>query len=131
MALIASENPRLTNWLKREMWAEQGYCRLAVVANEAAATTYKTGTVLGKVTASGKYVQYDNAATTGEEVAAGVVIEEAELEAGVDKTVLVLVKGPAIAADGGLVFKDGTVQGDKDAAYADLEAAGINVDKQL
>lgn len=131
MALIASENPRLTNWLKRELWAEQGFCRLAVVANEAAATTYKSGTVLGKVTATDKYVQYDNAAADGSETAAAVVIEEAELEAGTDKTVLVLVKGPAIVADGGLVFADGTIQADKDAAYADLEAKDINVDTQL
>lgn len=128
MALIASENPRLTNWLKREMWAEQGFCRKAVVANEAAATTYESGTVLGLVTADDKYVRYDDTATDGSETAAAIVIEEAELEAGTDKTVLVLVKGPAIVADGGLVFKDGV---DKAAAYASLEDKDINVDTQL
>lgn len=128
MALIASDTPRLTNWLKREMWAEQGFCRLAVVANEAAATTYTSGTVLGKVTATGKYVQYDDTAVDGSETAAAVVIEEVALEAATDKTVLVLVKGPAIVADGGLVFITGA---DKAAAYASLEAKDINVDTQL
>lgn len=128
MTLIARDNPRLSNMLKRELWSEQGYCRKAVTVNEAAAVDYKIGQVLGKVTASGSYVQYDDAAETGEETAAAVVLEDVSVPAGTDTTVLVLVKGPAIVADGGLVFKAGV---DEDAAKAQLEALGINVDTQI
>lgn len=39
----------------------------------AAAGVLEAGTVLGKITASGKYVAYDNTANDGSEVAAGVV----------------------------------------------------------
>src|SRR5690554_8127175 len=103
MTLIARDNPRLSNMLKRELWAEQGYCRLAVTVNEASAIDYKIGQVLGKVTADGKYVQYDDAAEDGSETAAAVVLQDISIPAATDTTVLVLVKGPAIVADGGLV----------------------------
>jgi len=128
MTLIARENARLSNMLKRELWSEQGYCRLAVTVNEAAAVDYKIGEVLGKVTASEKYVQYDDTASTGEETAAAVVIQDISVPAATDTTVLVLVKGPAIVADGGLVFKTGA---DEAAAKVQLEALGINVDTQI
>ena len=35
----------------------------------------KAGTVMGKITASGKYVPYSNAASNGSEVAAGVLYD--------------------------------------------------------
>ncbi|QDP60449.1 MAG: putative head decoration protein D [Prokaryotic dsDNA virus sp.] len=128
MALIASDAPRLSNMLKRELWSEQGYCRLAVTVNEASAVDYKIGEVLGKVTASGKYVQYDETAVDGSETAAAIVLQDISIPAATDTTVLVLVKGPAIVADGGLVFKAGV---DEAAAKAQIEALGINVDTQI
>lgn len=128
MTLIATDTPRLSNMLKREMWSEQGYCRLAVTVNEASAVDYKIGEVLGKITASGKYVQYDDANADGSETAAAIVLEDVSIPAAADTTVLVLVKGPAIVADGGLVFKAGV---DQAAAKVSLEALGINVDTQI
>jgi len=128
MALIATDTPRLSNMLKRELYSEQGYCRLAVVVNEASAIKYKIGQVVGKITATSKYVQYDEALSNGAEDVAGIVLQDVSIAAATDTTVLVLVKGPAIVADGGLVFKDGV---DKDAAYVALEALGINVDTQI
>lgn len=129
MTLIATENPRLSNMLKRELWSEQGYCRLAVTVNEASEIEYKIGEVLGKVTADGKYKQYDDAAVDGTETAAAVVLEDVTIPAATDTTVLVLVKGPAIVADGGLVFKAGV---DEAAAKATLEdSLNINVDTQI
>jgi hypothetical protein len=41
-----------------------------------AATTYPAGLVLGKITATGKYVAYNNGASDGTEVAAGVLYAE-------------------------------------------------------
>jgi hypothetical protein len=128
MTLIASESPRLSNMLKRELWSEQGYCRLAVTVNEASAVDYKIGEVLGQVTADSKYKQYDETAVDGSETAAAVVLEDVSVPAATDTTVLVLVKGPAIVADGGLVFKAGV---DEAAAKTQIEALGINVDTQI
>ena len=129
MTLIAKENPRLSNMLKRELWSEQGYCRKAVSVTEASEVEYKIGQVLGKVTATGEYVQYDDAATDGSATAVAVAIEDKTVPAGTATQVLCLVKGPAIVADGGLVFKAGVV--DEAAAKTQLEDIGINVDTQL
>lgn len=41
-----------------------------------------SGTVLGKVTASGKYVPYSNAASDGSEVAAGILYEHIPAQTG-------------------------------------------------
>jgi hypothetical protein len=41
-----------------------------------AGTTYPAGLVLGKLTATGKYVAYNNGASDGTEVAAGVLYAE-------------------------------------------------------
>jgi hypothetical protein len=128
MTLIAREFPRLSNMLKGELWPERGYCRKTVTVSEGTAIDYKIGQVLGTVTTGGKYKQYDDAATTGEETASAVVLQDISILASTDTTVLVLVKGPAIVADGGLVFKAGA---DKPAAFVALEALGINVDTQI
>jgi len=129
MTLIATENLRLSNMLKRELWSEQGYCRLAVTVNEATEIDYKIGQVLGKkVTTDGKYVEYDGSADDGSEVAAAIVLQDISIPASTDTVVLALVKGPAIVSDGGLVFKTGV---DEAAAKTNLEALGINVDTQL
>ena len=48
-----------------------------VVVTVPAATTYPAGLVLGKITATGKYVAYNNGASAGEgDVAAGVLYAE-------------------------------------------------------
>ncbi len=47
--------------------------RETVTVTVAAATTLAPGMVLGKITATGKYVPYNNAAVDGSEVAAGVL----------------------------------------------------------
>ena len=129
MTLIATENLRLSNMLKRELYSEQGYCRLAVTVSEGSDIEYKIGQVLGKkVTTDGKYVEYDGTAGDGSEVAAAIVLQDISIPASTDTVVLALVKGPAIVSDGGLVFKAGV---DEAAAKTNLEALGINVDTQL
>lgn len=44
----------------------------------AAAAALKAGTVMGKITASGKYVAYANGASDGSEVAAGILYAPVE-----------------------------------------------------
>jgi hypothetical protein len=60
-------------------------------------TTLRRGLVMGKITASGKYAQYSDAATDGTGVAAGILVHEADLlgpyASAHDATGLILVHG--------------------------------------
>lgn len=128
MSVFATENRRFSNLVKKELWPETAYCRLVVTVNEAAAKEYAVGTALGKVTVGGKYKVAVETATDGSEVVDALVLQEVSVAAGTDTKVLVLVKGPAEVSKFGILldasFDDDTK---KNAAYAALEAKGINV----
>ena len=128
MTVQFTDTARHSNLVKQELWPATGFCRKEVVVNEAAAKTYAVGTVLGKVTATGKYKIAVETAVDGSKVAAAIVISDAAIGAAVDTKLVVLVKGPAEVSIGALVL-DATYdnQAKKDAVYASLEAAGINV----
>lgn len=129
MTVIATSVYRLSNLVKREFWPEQGFCRKAVTVNEAADKTYAVGTVLGKVTATGKYQICVQSATDGSETPAAIVMDDYSIEATTDTTVLVLVKGPAIVSKDALVLDASfNLDAEKAAAYAALEALNINVE---
>lgn len=83
----------------------------------------KPGAVLGKVTASGKYVPFDPDAATGAETAAAILWEGCDAtDADVRRTAT--VRDAEVHADV-LVFVDGTTDLEKTAALASLAAAGI------
>ena len=128
MTVIAIENQRISNFLKSEYEPELAYCRLVVTVTEAAAKTYVPGTVLGKITASGKFTTAVETAVDGSKAFAGIVLFEQAIKAATDTKIVVLVKGPASVAKGGLVldvtYNDNTK---KNVVYAALEAAGIQV----
>lgn len=128
MTIVAQDTARLSNLVKHELWPETGYCRKVVTVNEAGAKTYQVGTVLGKITASGKYIVSVETAVDGSEVPAAIVMDDYSIAATTDTSVLVLVKGPAEVSKGALAldasFDDDTK---KAFAYASLEALGINV----
>lgn len=128
MTVQFTDTARYSNLVKGELWPATGYCRKEVVVNEAAAKTYAVGTVLGKVTATGKYKIAVETAVDGSKVAAAIVISDAAIGAAVDTKLVVLVKGPAEVSQGALVL-DATYndQAKKDAVYASLEAVNINV----
>mgnify|MGYP003450268578 FL=1 len=128
MTIVAQDTSRFSNLVKHELWPETGYCRKEVTVNEAAIKTYAVGTVLGKVTATGKYKIAVETAVDGSKVAAALVIADQSIAAATDTKVVVMVKGPAEISKGALVL-DATYDNDakKDAVYASLEAVGINV----
>ena len=128
MPVIGTENARLSNVVKKELWPDLAYNRLVVTVNEAAAKSYVPGTVLGKVTADGKYKIAVQTAVDGSQTADAIVMQEVAVAANTDTKVLVMVKGPAIVSKAGLVL-DATfdLQAEKDAVYAALEAKGIQV----
>ena len=126
--IIATDTKRLSNMLKAELWAELGYCREVVTVNESAAKTYVVGTVLGRVTASGKYKIAVESAVDGSKVGAAIVLADASIAATTDTKLVVLVKGPASVSKGALVL-DSTYDNDtkKNVLYADLAAKDIQV----
>lgn len=128
MTVVAQDTSRFSNLVKHELWPETGYCRKEVTVNEAAIKTYAVGTVLGKVTATGKYKIAVETAVDGSKVAAALVIADHSIAAATDTKIVVLEKGPAEISKGALVL-DATYDNDakKDAVYASLEAVGINV----
>ena len=128
MPVIGTENARLSNVVKKELWPDLAYNRLVVTVNEAAAKSYVPGTVLGKVTADGKYKIAVQTAVDGSQTADAIVMQEVAVAANTDTKVLVMVKGPAIVSKAGLVL-DATfdLAAEKNAVYAALEAKGIQV----
>lgn len=128
MSVIATDTLRLSNLVKKEQWAELGYCRAVVTVNEAAIKTYAVGTVLGKVTADGKYKIAVQTAVDGSAVAAAIVLEDKTIAATTDTKLVVMVKGPASISAGALVL-DATynLDAEKLVVYNSLEAVGIQV----
>ena len=126
--LIATENFRFSHLVKYELFPEKGHCRTVVTANEAAAKTYAVGTVLGKVTATGKYKIAVQTAVDGSQTPAALVLADYSVAAATDTKVLTLTSGPSGVSKAALVL-DATFdnQTKKDAAYAAIDALGIRV----
>lgn len=128
MTTVSVDTARQSNLIKHELWPETGYCRKVVTVNEATAKTYAVGTILGKVTADGKYKIAVQTAVDGSQTAAAIVIDDYTIAATTDTKVLVLIKGPSEVSQGALVLDASyDLQAEKDAVYASLEALGINV----
>ncbi|BCW88043.1 hypothetical protein sos41_11810 [Alphaproteobacteria bacterium SO-S41] len=89
---------------------------------------YLIGTILGIVTATGKYTVSPNAETggiEGAETAKAVLIENVDAT-GADKVALVLRRGPSIVADAALIYEASVNDGTKKATKrAQLVAVGI------
>lgn len=128
MTVVAQNTNRLSNLVKHELWPETGYCRKEVIVNEATAKTYAVGTVLGKVTATGKYKIAVQTAVDGSEVAAAIVLADQSIPATTDTKVVVYTKGPLEVSRDALVL-DATYDqpAEKQAVYDAFEAKGINV----
>ena len=128
MPTIATDTLRKSNLVKQETFPEQGFNYDAVTVNEAAIKTYAVGTVLGKVTASGKYKICVQTAVDGSQTAAALVVGDQTIPATTDTKVLAMVRGPAIVSKDALVLDAShDLQAEKDAIYASLTALGILV----
>ncbi|MBB1491329.1 head decoration protein [Paracoccus sp. MC1854] len=88
--------------------------------------TLEPGTVLGRITASGKYAAHDPAAVDGTETAAAVLWGKADASGG-DALAVALIRGPAIVNRHDLVFAGTPGAPEIAAAHAALLAAGILV----
>lgn len=113
MSVIATDSTRFSAVVKSEFQPELGYCRESVVINDTA-QTIKVGTVLGKVTATGKYRVALSASSDGSQTPVGVYIADGigqsgdlVLAASTDTKAIILARGPAIVADAGLTLGTG------------------------
>jgi hypothetical protein len=128
MPVFATDTYKLSHVLKHEYEPASAYCREALVCNEAAAKTYAIGTVLGKVTATGKWKISVQNAVDGSQNPAAVVMEDKSVPITTDTRVLALVRGPSMVSKTALVLDASfDLQAEKDALYAALEAKGILV----
>lgn len=89
-------------------------------------TTFQAGHVLAQLSATGKYVDYDNAGSDGSEEAIAVLYATLVNDTGspVDQTGVVIARDAEVrSAD--LEWKSGLNDGDKSAGRADLRSVGI------
>ncbi len=103
--------------------AFRDYCREVVTI---AGGTLEPGTVLGKITASGKYAAHDPTATDGSETAVAVLWDKVDASGG-EAPAVALVRGPAIVNRHDLVFAGTPSEAEVAAAHADLLGQGIVV----
>lgn len=125
MAKIGERGTKLGALIKYEEGTHIGYCREVVTVNEAVATEYEIGMLLGNDGTD--YKISDPAAVDGSEVISRVVIENKSIPATTDTEVVVLKRGPCGVADDALVLGDHTLA---DATTA-LEGLGIDVLEQV
>ena len=90
----------------------------------ASGNTILAGTVLGKITASGKYKAYDNDAADGTQAATCIAYDDVDASAG-DALATVIVRDAEIDQSKLVWGAAVTTQAEKDAAYVDLAALGI------
>lgn len=91
----------------------------------AAAGALPAGTVMGKITASGKYVEYDNTVADGTEVAAGVLYA-AVADSASDQPAVIIARDAEVA-NVHLTWDAANNAGAITAGKADLAALGIIV----
>lgn len=127
MSLIATESAVYGNVVKHEYLPDVGYCKNVVTVNDTAGTL-AIGTVVGKVSADGKYKRAVETAIDGSKVAAGIVAAVTTIAGSTDTNVLIVNRGPAGVSKAGLVLNatyDNATK--KNTVYASLEALGIQV----
>ena len=86
----------------------------------------KPGAVLGKITASGKFVAHDVALANGAQAADAILFSGVDATSA-DAKAVATVRGPATIFGPSLVWKDGISAADKAAGEAALRAKGMAV----
>ena len=118
-----TESQYTGDWLK---WEEDNfYSReaITILAGSGAARALTSGMVLGKVTASSKYVQVDDTASDGSQTVAGVLLLDVTAADGTDADGVAIVRD-AIVSDNGLTWPSGF---NETTGAAALESLGIMV----
>ena len=133
MTVLATRPEIFSQVVQDEYDPSSGITREVVTINLAAGATLTQGTVLAKITATGKYLVQDASLASGAGLeAAGVLIGADELTPSVvcatttDTKALMLARGPAKVVVGKLVMGAGTdTDAEKQAVYDTLAGKGI------
>ena len=126
MALQTASNEepkRITDVIRFDL-QDHSHDNVTIVA---AAGALEVGEVLGKITASGKYAKYDDAAIDGTEVAVAILREKTDASGGSDILKVAVNTRVTTALIDGLVFDVGQAAPAQAAAVVDLEAAGFKM----
>jgi hypothetical protein len=118
---ILTEPPHAGGFLVWE--ALRDYCRSTVTL---ASGNLQPGTILGKITASGKYAAHDPAATDGTETAVAVIWGAADAGSA-EVPAVAVIRGPAIVNRYDLIFAGTPSEPEIAAAHAALANVGILV----
>ena len=117
-------SPTLGDLLKYELNGNYNRETVTLIAS----TNYALGSVLGKITASGKYRLSPAAEVVGDEgaeTAVAILLEAVDATAA-DKVGLVVARGPVILSKAALVFDASVDDAAKTAAkHTELTAAGL------
>lgn len=139
MAVIATDYSHYSNLVKASDSDNTELFHDLVTVNEAAQKSYVVGTVLGKVSATGKYkISVQNAAD-GSQNAIAVVVGDSfgtaapfTVAATTDTKVLVLARGKVVVSEDALVFDSSyDLSAEKQAAYDSLKTVGIIVENTI
>ena len=132
MTLLATSDKPLSNAIKME--AEKNLSRKPVSLNVDSDTTIKLNTVLGEVTADGKFRPAVQTAGDGSEDFAGILVSlpdnnsaEYTFLAATDYEVVVLNQDALVAYEGLVVDASYNTTSEIDALKAQMEAVGIRV----
>lgn len=125
--MLLNENPRLSDLLLYEAGVQVNYV-IDTVTVASGTLASPIGQVLGKVTASGKYVQVAPAAVDGSGAVGGILLEPITATLTADTQLNVLTRGPAVVKSTGLAYTSGMTGTQITAAAAQLLALGIKVE---
>jgi hypothetical protein len=128
---VLSETGVPGDWLKWEVDdAHQAFCReqVTILGGAGVDRVLTSGVVMGKITASGKWAQFNNTAVNGLEDAAGVLLYPITALNLVDNpNGIVVVRGPCAVAKQTLQWPDTASTAERNAAMAQLETLGIEM----
>lgn len=126
MPVFLTSTPRYTHAVKYEFDPSIAYTRDAIVINDVAQTIVQ-GTILGKVTSSGKYKVCLNAASDGSQVPAAIYVGDAlgvagdyTIVAATDSPAMAITRGPVILSSAGITMGTGTTLSIVTAAFLAL-----------
>jgi len=115
-----TEGARAGNFVVSEA---NGTLSRASITVASGAGILQPGTVLARLTATGKYVAYDNVGSDGSEIAAAVLYAGVDATSA-DKAAVAIVRLAEVEA-ASLVWANGLITADKTAAYADLAVSHV------
>lgn len=131
MSVLEIESPHFSDVVKWVGEPEVGIQNKSVTlvnTSSTAPVTFPVGTVVGKITASGKYTISKSGAGDGSQTPAGVLIANGAgvsthvtLAASGEELALILADGPAILSGAALTLGTGTTLAAVKTAFADLK----------